>query len=160
MPRRPHQRRVDSPPPCGLFKPAGIPARGLEEVLLTVDEYEALRLADYEGLYQEKVAAAMDVSRQTVGRILQTARQKVAEALVHGKALRIEGGAYVTGAERVFVCAGCGNRWPLPFGGGRLEACPACGGTDLRRLDAGRGQGGGRHGQRRGRGGPPGHPTG
>ncbi len=81
-------------PPCACFKPAGIPARELEHVMLTVGEYEALRLADYEGLYQEQVAARMGVSRQTVGRILENARRKVAEAITRGKALRIEGGTY------------------------------------------------------------------
>lgn len=75
-----------------LFKPAGIPARELEEVVVTLDELEAIRLADVEGLYQEAAAARMAVSRPTFGRILDGARRKVADALVRGKALRIEGG--------------------------------------------------------------------
>ena len=64
----------------------------LEEVSLTFDEIEAMRLADLENLYQEQVATRMGVSRQTVGRILVSARKKVAEALVKGKAIRLEGG--------------------------------------------------------------------
>ena len=68
--------------------------RMLEYVALTVDELEAIRLADLEGLYQEQAAAHMNVSRQTFGRILEAAHKKVAEALVHGKALSIEGGSF------------------------------------------------------------------
>jgi len=79
-------------PTCRLFKPAGIPAKKLEKVSLTVDELEALRLADYEGLYQEKAASMMNVSRQTFGRIVSAARSKVATALIEDKALKIGGG--------------------------------------------------------------------
>jgi predicted DNA-binding protein (UPF0251 family) len=66
--------------------------RDLDEVVMSLDEFEAMRLADLEGLYQEQAAARMNVSRPTFGRIIDSARRKVAEALVHGKALRIEGG--------------------------------------------------------------------
>ncbi len=62
----------------------------LEEVSLSLDELEAIRLADYEGRYHEEAATGMKVSRATFGRILNTARSKVAEAIVYGKALRIE----------------------------------------------------------------------
>lgn len=64
----------------------------LEEVVLHVDEYEALRLADLEGLYQEEAALRIGVSRQTFGRLIESARRKTADAVVNGKALRIEGG--------------------------------------------------------------------
>jgi predicted DNA-binding protein (UPF0251 family) len=69
-----------------------VPLRELDEVVLMFDEIEALRLADAEGLYQEEIAEQMKVSRATVGRILAAARKKTAEALVQGKAIRIEGG--------------------------------------------------------------------
>jgi predicted DNA-binding protein (UPF0251 family) len=62
----------------------------LEEVSLSLDELEAIRLADLEGLYHERAASEMDVSRATFGRILDAARRKVAEAIVNGKALKIE----------------------------------------------------------------------
>ena len=74
------------------MKPAGVPARDLEEVVLGFDEAEALRLADLEGFYQEAAARSMGVSRQTFGRIVESARRKVADAILNGKALRIEGG--------------------------------------------------------------------
>ena len=69
----------------------------LEEVVLTIDEFEAVRLADLEGLYQEQAAEKMNVSRQTFGRIIESARKKVAEALVQGKALKIGGGEFSGG---------------------------------------------------------------
>jgi predicted DNA-binding protein (UPF0251 family) len=79
-------------PAVTYYKPRGVPLRTLEQVGLTVDELEAIRLADLEGLYQEAAAEKMNVSRQTFGRILEAAHRKVADALVNGKALSIEGG--------------------------------------------------------------------
>jgi predicted DNA-binding protein (UPF0251 family) len=75
----------------------------VEVVAITLDEFEALRLADLEGLYQEQAAAQMGVSRPTFSRIVDAARRKVADALVHGKVLRIEGGA-VTASDRPRCC--------------------------------------------------------
>lgn len=92
MPRPCCCRRISGTPPAPLFKPAGVPARVLDVVAMTLDELEAVRLADLEGLYQEEGAARMGVSRATFGRILETAHRKVASALIEGKALRIEGG--------------------------------------------------------------------
>jgi predicted DNA-binding protein (UPF0251 family) len=123
-------------PPQTYFKPRGVPVSQLEEIRLSVDEVEALRLADLEGLYHEGAAARMNVSRPTFGRIVEAARRKVAEVLVKGRALRIEGGVVETPAMRQFACARCHHRWPEPFGTGRPEACPACGGDDFQRADA------------------------
>jgi len=92
MPRKEKTRRIENPPPVSVFKPAGVPARGLARVTLRLDEYEALRLADYEGLMQEDVAERLGVSRPTVSRVLEKARRTVAAAFVEGKALFIEGG--------------------------------------------------------------------
>jgi predicted DNA-binding protein (UPF0251 family)/predicted Fe-Mo cluster-binding NifX family protein len=83
---------VDAAPGVRLFKPQGIPARQLEEVYLLFDGYEALRLADLEGLRQDEAAERMQISRQTFGRILAEARKAVTEAIVKGLVLRIEGG--------------------------------------------------------------------
>jgi predicted DNA-binding protein (UPF0251 family) len=68
--------------------------RMLEQVNLTVDEIEAIRLVDLEGMYQAQAAEKMNVSRQTLGRIIESAHKKIAEALVNGKALLIEGGMF------------------------------------------------------------------
>ncbi|MEI8062940.1 MAG: DUF134 domain-containing protein [Verrucomicrobiota bacterium] len=85
-------RHVHHAPTAVYFKPAGVPACTLEQVTLKLDEVEALRLADLQGLYQTEAAAQMKISRATFARIIEAARRKVAEALIHGKALRIEGG--------------------------------------------------------------------
>lgn len=92
MPRPMKYRIINGRPITNIFKPAGIPQRELEEVILTLDELEALRLADLEGKYQEDAAKLMGVSRQTFGNIIASARKKVADVLVGGKVLRIEGG--------------------------------------------------------------------
>jgi len=92
MPRPRRCRRVGRLPQSSYYKPRGIPLSVLEHVNLAVDELEAIRLADLEGLYQEDAAKRMNVSRQTLGRILASAHMKIADALVHGKALSIEGG--------------------------------------------------------------------
>jgi predicted DNA-binding protein (UPF0251 family) len=93
MPRPPKPRFVCHAPGALYFKPRGIPLVELDEVVLGLDETEALRLADLEGRTQEEVGELMQVSRATIGRILESARRKVAEAVVMGKALRIDDGA-------------------------------------------------------------------
>jgi predicted DNA-binding protein (UPF0251 family) len=87
-------RRVDGMPKATYFKPRAIPLRDLSEARLTVEGFEAIRLADLEELTMEKAASRMGVSRHTFGRILAEGRQAVADALVHGRALRIAGGDY------------------------------------------------------------------
>ncbi len=95
MPRPCCLRHVGVRPCAAYFKPAGIPSRLLEQIVLTLDELEALRLADLEGLYQEDAARRMNISRTTFSRVVEQARRKVATALIQGKALRLEGGAIV-----------------------------------------------------------------
>jgi predicted DNA-binding protein (UPF0251 family) len=130
-------------PESNYFKPRGIPLSMLEEVILTVDEFEAIRLADLENLYQEQAAEKMNVSRQTFGRIIDSAHKKVADALVKGKALKIEGGEFEMAAMRKFRCYGCQHSWELPYGTGRLETCPSCKSGNIRRAEEDRGYAGG-----------------
>ena len=92
MPRPKKSRWIAHQPGVSFFKPQGIPLRMLEQVYLEVDELEAMRLADLQGLSQEEAAQQMNVSRATFGRIVAGGRKKIADALVHGKAIRIEGG--------------------------------------------------------------------
>jgi predicted DNA-binding protein (UPF0251 family) len=92
MPRPMKCRRVQDQPRAGCFKPSGIRGCDLEEVILTIDELEAIRLADLEGLYQEDAAEQLGVSRQTFGNIVKSAHAKVADCLVNAKKLKIEGG--------------------------------------------------------------------
>ena len=98
MPRPCHCRRVSALPKNSCFKPNGIPLHELEEVVLSLDGLEALRLADHEDLNMDEAAARMGVSRHTFGRLLRRARRSVAQALVLGQALRIEGGVYAVDA--------------------------------------------------------------
>ncbi|HAJ56773.1 MAG TPA: hypothetical protein DCL35_03260 [Candidatus Omnitrophica bacterium] len=93
MPRPCRCRRIRCSPEANYFKPRGIPLDGLEEVNLTLDELEAIRLADLEGSYQEGAARKMNISRQTFGNIINSAHKKIADALLNAKALKIEGGA-------------------------------------------------------------------
>ena len=131
---RPRQcRLVGCLPGTNYFKPRGIPLSELEEVILTVDEFEAMRLADLEGLYQEEAAAKMKVSRQTFGRIIESAHKKVAGALVQGKALKIEGGKFEMASMRRFRCDACQHSWDLAYGTGRPESCPSCESSNIYR---------------------------
>jgi uncharacterized protein len=143
MARPKNCRRVGALPGAVYFKPRGVRLVDLEEVALGVDEFEAIRLADLEGLYQEQAAEKMKVSRPTFGRVLASARRKVAEALVQGKALKIEGGEYEMNEMRSFSCLNCGHHWREPFGTGRPGECPACHGGNFQRSDAGPRPGGG-----------------
>ncbi|HDR88999.1 MAG TPA: DUF134 domain-containing protein [Bacteroidetes bacterium] len=96
MPNRRRRRRVMRPPSMEGFKPFGIPMRELEPVVLLYEEFEAIRLADYENLTHEEAAEKMNISRPTFTRIYEKARQNVAMAFVEGKAIFIQGGHYVT----------------------------------------------------------------
>jgi predicted DNA-binding protein (UPF0251 family) len=89
MPRPKKQRRICCNPTACYFKPRGIPVYELEEVLLDNDELESLRLADLMNYSQENAAKEMNISRATFGRIVENARKKVADAILNGKAVRI-----------------------------------------------------------------------
>ena len=138
MPRPQCCRRLAQTPSCSVFMPAGGPACRLEEVVLSLDVFEAIRLADLDCLYQEEAAARMNVSRQTFGRILESARKKVALVLMEGKSLRIEGGEVEMSKGRAFKCRDCQHAWELPFGGEGPDGCPNCRGTALCHVDGGR----------------------
>ncbi len=127
MGRRCMWRKVSSVPPVNYFKPAGIPTINLQEVNLLVEEAEAIRLKDLEELEQEECAAKMSISRTTFSRILDSARKKVADSLLNGKAIRIQGGNYEM-AENRFRCIS-GHEWNVPFEdmiSNPPESCPEC----------------------------------
>jgi predicted DNA-binding protein (UPF0251 family) len=125
-------RRVAFMPGVTYFKPAGIPLKVLEEVQLSIEEAEAIRLKDLEGLEQEQSAGKMNISRPTFQRILASARRKIADAILNGKAVRIEGGNF----EVEFQYFKCANKheWNIP----REELqdnpqlkCPVCGNSEI-----------------------------
>lgn len=139
MPRPRKRRCVEAVPEITYFKPRGVPLRFLEEVVLTVEELEAIRLKDLENLDGEQAAERMGISRPTFQRVLESARRKVAEALVDGKALRIHGGNFEVVA-RTLRCAGCQHEWQVPFGTGqraRDMVCPRCHQQMVHRVDSG-----------------------
>ena len=106
MPNRRRYRRVMMPPPMEGFKPFGIPMRELESVVLLFEEFEAIRLADYEKLTQEEAAEKMNISRPTFTRLYDKARKNIAKAFVEGKAIFIQGGHYITD-DYWFKCFDC-----------------------------------------------------
>jgi len=150
MPRPLRCRRVCCRPAADYFEPRGTPVTCLDEVTLQLDELEAIRLADLEQMYQEDAAKKMNISRQTFGNIIDSGHRKIADCLVHGKALRIKGGA-IEMVEKYFVCCDCKHEWTLPYGAGRPAKCPKCEGVNIHRAPqdrgwarAGRGPGRGR----------------
>jgi predicted DNA-binding protein (UPF0251 family) len=94
MPRKPKCRRVRFLPNVTYYKPAGIPLRFLKEVALSLEEMEAIRLKDSGRLEQKQCAERMHISRQTFQRVLLSARRKIADAFLNGKAIRIGGGNF------------------------------------------------------------------
>jgi predicted DNA-binding protein (UPF0251 family) len=112
----------------------------LEQVELGLDEMEALRLADLEELYQDQAAERMRISRATFGRLVEVARRKVADALIHGKVLIIRGGPIMTTTARTFRCSECNTYFQVPHGTGRPADCPACHSANFHRADEPRGQ--------------------
>ncbi|HBF36953.1 MAG TPA: hypothetical protein DDW50_06490 [Firmicutes bacterium] len=128
-------RKVGFIPGIRYFIPTGIPKCELEENILKIEELEAIRLKDLEGLEQEECAEKMEVSRPTFQRILNTAREKVSDALINGKAIRIEGGNFTSNICPV-KCQSCQKEWQESYENymkildGTYE-CPACGSKDI-----------------------------
>lgn len=135
-PRR--RRRIGWIPQRNYFTPDGEKSPE-NEVNLTLDELEALRLADLEGIYHEEAAKIMNISRATFGRILEEARKKVADSIINGRPLRIQGGVVefknnLSAQQDFCVCRNCGFRKPHTLGVPcRTEKCPVCG-SQLTRL--------------------------
>lgn len=147
-------RRVAFIPGVNYFKPAGIPLRSLEEVRLSIEEAEAIRLKDLEDLEQEQGAERMNISRPTFQRVLGSARRKLADALLNGKAIRIEGGNYELERRR-FRCRR-GHEWEADTPTGTPSGlCPTCRTPDIQPLSPVASCGGmGRQGRKKGNGAP------
>lgn len=119
------KRDVLYPPKIQYFKPQGIPMHHLSVVSVTVDEYEAVRLADYENMKHEDAAKMMNISRPTFTRLLESAHIKIGDAIVNGKAIRIEGGDFRFLQNR-FRCRRCGNFWNIENYENTGLNCPEC----------------------------------
>lgn len=125
MPRPTKFRRVEFFPEDNYFVPWGKRKCEIEELLLKVEELEAMRLKDIEELNQEECAEKMQVSRQTFQNIIDSARKKVALALTEGKAIRITGGYYTTNLCK-FKCMNCGEVYDINYQQDKYT-CPVCG---------------------------------
>jgi len=129
-------RCVAQLPSTGFFRPVGPAASVLQKVCLSVEEIESIRLKDLEGLEQEESAQKMHISRPTFHRILESARKKLADALINGKAIQIEGGNFGLPQSR-FRCNNDGHEWNVPFEtlARRLPlSCPRCCGANIQPL--------------------------
>ena len=135
-PRPTRLRKVSNPPVISGFKPYGGKTKSgkAEAVFLHFEEYEAVRLCDHESLNHQQASVIMDVSRPTLTRIYARARQKIADALVTGKQIIIEGGKIYFDSEW-FVCRSCGCYFNNPDKQEEIRACPLCKGKNISNYD-------------------------
>ena len=139
MPRGKMQRIVHRPPFYTEFKPVGVRVSELEPVELTLDEFEAIRLADKVGMNHNTAAEEMEISRSTFSRLIEKARKKIAEFLIEGKQLQIDGGN-IHFRNNVIKCNSCGRMFNTSFNK-EINKCPACGSDNLVDLAGGFGHG-------------------
>lgn len=132
MPRPKNDRLVNRPPLFSEFKPTGAPGRMLPETVLSLDEFEAIRLADHSQFSHEEAAGEMNISRSTFSRLIEKARYKLAELLVAGKRLRIEGGN-IHFKRNIIQCQDCGHMFNIDIEH-PIEACPECNSRKLLNL--------------------------
>jgi len=131
--RRPYRkRRIHMPPRFGHFKPAGVPRRLLKRIELTLDEYEAIRLADYDGLEHLEASEKMSISRSTFTRLIERARHKMAEVLIDGREMVIEGGN-IDFVNTLLRCVDCGEFMPGPLEPD-VTRCRDCGSGNIEDL--------------------------
>lgn len=120
-------RRIAQEPQIRCFRPdAEEKSIGTEQIEITVDEIEALRINDYQEVKQQKAAEMMDISQPTFHRTLNSARRKIAKALVECKIIKIKGGDFV--ADNIYKCKDCGFEWKSPK---KYEKCPDCESEDI-----------------------------
>ena len=139
MPRPKNNRFVYEPPLFTEFKPVGVAAKSLRRNSLTLDEYEAVRLADHLGLSHEEASEEMQISRSTFSRLVATARGKITDSLVSGKMLTI-GGGNIHFRNNIIRCLDCGNIFRTKMNSTLLK-CPACHSSRLQNLAGGFGHG-------------------
>jgi uncharacterized protein len=125
MPRPCKLRRVTCNPQAMNFMPCGVRKDALDTVALSLDELEAVRLADYEGLYQEQASEKMKISRQTFGNIISSAHKKIADFLINSKYLSVGGGTIEVDRCK-FVCNACGHAWVISCKTVKPCECPQC----------------------------------
>lgn len=139
MPRSQKNRMVHKPPLFSEFKPIGVRVKELLQAKLMLDEFEAFRLADYDGLSHAEAADEMGISRSTFSRLIERSRHKIADFIIEGKLLLIEGGN-VHFRNNMIRCQSCGHMFKTPILK-EVKECPQCHSTDLLNLAGGFGHG-------------------
>jgi predicted DNA-binding protein (UPF0251 family) len=139
MPRPKNNRIVHEPPIFTDFKPVGLKGIDLKQIQLSLDEFEAFRLADHMGLSHEEAAEEMEISRPTFSRLIEKARTKIASFIIEGKMLNIDGGN-IHFRNNIIKCQSCGHMFRTKFNDTVTE-CPSCHSKNLLNLAGGFGHG-------------------
>lgn len=139
MSRPTNNRIVYEPPVFTDFKPIGVKGDSLEQVQLSLDEFEAFRLADYVGLSHEEASGEMEISRPTFTRLIEKARKKIAEFIIEGRILNIDGGN-IHFRNNIIKCQSCGHMFRTKFSE-IITECPSCRSQNLLNLAGGFGHG-------------------
>jgi len=139
MPRPKSNRIVHEPPLHTEFKPVGTKGQTLEVIDLTLDEFESLRLADQMGMSHAEAADEMEISRSTFTRLIEAARKKLADFIIHGKLLSINGGN-IHFRNNIIKCQSCGHMFKINFNE-VITQCPVCKSDNLLNLAGGFGHG-------------------
>jgi predicted DNA-binding protein (UPF0251 family) len=129
MARPQYNRIVHEPPLFSDFKPIGVRGQDLKQIVLTLDEFEAFRLADQQGLTHAMAADEMEISRSTFSRLIEKARKKIADFIIHGRMLTIEGGS-VHFRVNIIQCQECKHLFKMNFEQ-EITECPACHSTKI-----------------------------
>ena len=129
MARPQNNRIVNNPPLFNEFKPVGIAGRDLNKIFISLDEYEAIRLADKQGLSHLEASKEMNVSRSTFSRLIEAARKKIAEFIITGKMLTIEGGN-IHFTNNIIKCFECGHMFNIKIDE-HFSECPECNSNNL-----------------------------
>ena len=139
MPRPEKNRIVYTPPFYTEFKPVGVKSKLLKQTHLSLDEYEAFRLADFIGLSHNEAAEEMEISRSTFTRLIEKARKKIADFVVLGNLLTIDGGK-IHFRNNLIKCLDCGYMFKIDMSASLTE-CPRCKSKNLLNLAGGFGHG-------------------
>lgn len=139
MPRTEKDRIVHTPPLFSEFKPIGVPVQELRQKNLALDEFEAFRLADYKGMSHAEGAEEMGISRSTFSRLIEKSRKKIADFIIEGRVLLIEGGN-VHFTNNIIRCQDCGQMFKTSIHTD-ISECPHCHSTNLLNLAGGFGHG-------------------
>ena len=139
MPRPQKRRFVNQPPLFTDFKPVGVKMNFLKQISLSLDEYEAFRLADFIGLSHDEAANEMEISRSTFTRLIEKARNKIAQFIVNGNALNIDGGN-IHFRRNIIRCNSCGHMFNIKINK-NVSYCPECNSDNLLNIAGGFGHG-------------------